>query len=194
MKSIYFYVILCTLLATSACTSSAAPAHDPAVVNDFEIPHAKIEYYDISGSTASELRQSLDTLSPVDKNGYRSDARTDWYIRWYWIGFGLKWCALRSAVTATQIVVTLPRWDAPPDASDKLVTKWNAYMLALVEHEKGHVDLAVARFPDVAQAIQEAACDTADARAEAVLSELRDADLRYDHETHHGATQGAVFP
>lgn len=172
----------------------ATPAPIPTVVTSMEIPYATMEYYDVSGSTAWEIRYQLNTLSSVDDHGYRGDALTSWKIDWTWDGYGTDTCDLGSVTNTYDINVRLPRWTAPQDASRELVTKWNAYMLALVEHEKGHVDNAMEYLPYVIDAIRGATCSTAEDRAHEVLSQLRSADLEYDEETNHGATQGAIFP
>lgn len=173
---------------------SAPPVLAPQVYNSFEIPNAMIEYYDVSGSTDREIRDQLNTLSPVDENGYRGDALTSWEIHWNWDGYGTKTCDLNSVTASYNNTVLLPRWTPPQNPSPELVTKWNAYMLALVEHEKGHVDKVVAYFPDVIKAIQGATCDTAESRAQDVLLQLRRDHFSYDKETNHGGTQGAIFP
>ena len=67
-------------------------------------------------------------------------------------------------------------------------------MLALMEHEKGHVDHVVDYLPYLIKVIRGATCNTAEDRAQEVLSQLRSDDLKYDEETNHGATQGAIFP
>lgn len=173
---------------------NATPIPASTIVKSLEIPNARIEYYDVSGSTEREIRDQLNTLSPVDENGYRGDALTRWEIRWNWDGYGTETCDLSSVTARYMNTVLLPRWTAPENAHPELILKWNAYMLALVEHEKGHVDMVVAYLPEIIQAIQAATCDTAESRAQEIISQLRLDHLNYDQETNHGGSQGAIFP
>jgi len=172
----------------------AEPTAASPQVEEIVIPHATITYYDIFGSTESELRAQLDVLGPVDYQGYKGDANTKWFIGWNWPGYGSSSCDLSQASVSYEIEVTLPRWQPPAEASPALVAKWAAYIHALAEHEKGHVDNIVNSYPTVADAIMQATCDTADAAASAALDPIRQRDADYDNETSHGATQGARFP
>lgn len=172
----------------------ATPAPIPTVITSFEIPYAKIEYYDVSGSTEREIRDQLNALGSVDEHGFRGDALTSWEIHWIWDGYGTETCDLRSVTATYDIQVRLPRWTPPHDASPELVIKWNAYVLALVEHEKGHVDNVVEYLPYLIKTIRASTCTTAEENAQEVLSQLRDDDREYDEQTGHGAAQGATFP
>ncbi len=174
--------------------TTSTPVPIPTVVSTVEIPYAKMIYYDISGSTETELRESLDALAPVGPDNYRGDALTTWYIRWTWDGYGTEDCDLRSATSTCDIKVTLPRWNPPQDASPALIEKWNRYILALAGHEKGHVDNVIANLPNVIDAIHRATCPTAEDRAQDILSGIRQNDIGLDATTNHGETQGAKFP
>ena len=160
------------------------------------IEHAEIQYYDVTGTTTVELRTSMNERRPTDPyDGHRPvDAYTDWYIYWGWPGYGTDSCILSAAVVIYRIKVILPRWQPPADAPGELITKWEKYVKSLVIHEQGHVDHIVNHHLEVRTAIQNATCSTAEAGAQRVLVDLRALDLRYDRETKHGETQGAVFP
>ena len=166
------------------------PAPDESVA----IPHAKMVYYDIEGSTAAELRAQLNAKGPRGYDGYRGDATTRWFIRWNWPGYGSALCRLGDATVTYDIQVTFPRWKAPAGASPELVARWKEYTRRLAEHEKGHVDFVVARHRSVLDAIRGATCATAEAAAQAALGPIRQHDIDYDMTTNHGATQGARFP
>jgi predicted secreted Zn-dependent protease len=188
------FLILISLACNVSTFSPTTPVPIPTVVTSIQIPYAKIDYYDVSGSTGREIRDQLNALSSVDQNGVRGDAVTSWEIHWMWDGYGSETCDLSSATATYDIRVRFPRWKPAQDASAELTAKWNAYILALAEHERVHVDNVVANLPYVIKAIRGAACDTADARAQAVLASIREYDVSYDERTDHGATQGAIFP
>jgi predicted secreted Zn-dependent protease len=198
LKKQYIPLLICCLLMIVACTVSmpfpATAVPVPTVVTSIQIPYAKIDYYDVSGATEREIRDQLNMMSITDENGYQGDAITTWEIHWNWDGYGSESCDLRSVTATYDIHVKLPRWTPPQSASPELIAKWNSYMLALVEHEKAHVDNVVANLPYVINAIRQATCTTAETQAQAVLAGIRKNDLDYDERTNHGGTQGAIFP
>jgi predicted secreted Zn-dependent protease len=161
---------------------------------DHYFPNATVSYYDITGSTAEELRAQLNLLRPADANGDRWDAVYRWSINWDWPGRGHSPCQLDKAIVTYKIKVIFPRWIPPKNASPELVTKWEAYTHALAEHEKEHVDYIVNNHQIVANAIKSADCYTAKSAAKAAIELLKQHGTEYDAVTDHGATQGARFP
>jgi predicted secreted Zn-dependent protease len=174
-------------------TASSTPT---PFIGQVSIEHAQIIYYDITGSTASELRVSMNKSRPKDPyDGNKPvDAYTDWYISWNWPGYGTDHCDLSAAVVEYKIKVFIPRWNPPAEASSQLIAKWEKYIESLVLHEKGHVENIFKNYLSVKTAIQSATCSTAEAAAQKALEPLRKFDSSYDRETKHGMTQGAVFP
>lgn len=157
---------------------------------EITIPDAGMDYYDVSGSTVAEIR---DNLNRSHRSG-GFDGYTGWHVSWNWPGYGSSDCNLAAASLDTRISVRLPRWQPPQNADPALVLKWNSYLGNLAFHEQGHVQLARQGFAKMQQILQASTCDEADAKLNAVLGEMRQADLRYDAETRHGSTQGAKFP
>jgi predicted secreted Zn-dependent protease len=184
-----------TLLSpTAAATATIPPTPAPPTIEPIDIPNAAIVYYDISGSTESELRAQLDALGPTGYDGYKGDATTNWFISWDWPGYGNSVCDLSAATVSLTVEVTFPRWTPPEDAGTDLVDRWAGYTRRLAEHERGHVDFVAANYESVTDAIKAATCETAEAAAQEALASIRQHDTDYDAETDHGATQGAVFP
>jgi predicted secreted Zn-dependent protease len=182
--------LLLLSLALAAGLAHAALAAEPAP----RVAHAKMDYYDVGGATAAQLRARLDARAPASPDGFRGDAFTRWLYRWNWPGYGGSNCQLSKAVVTLRVVVSFPRWTHPKAASAALAAAWARYSRALARHEQGHVDYAVARYPAVVRAIKRATCATADAAAQAQLKLIRKHDVAYDAATQHGATQGARFP
>lgn len=179
---------------TATAAPTATPLPDSTAVGLVNLPNATMAYYDVSGATAGELRAHLDALGPVDDGGYKGDALTKWDIQWSWPGYGSSSCNLGAVTVTYQIEVEFPRWIPPEDATPGLAVRWADYTGALAKHEKGHVDNVVANYTSVAEAIEGATCQTAEAEAQAALAPIRQRDIDYDAATRHGATQGAVFP
>lgn len=163
----------------------------------------RIKWYDVTGSTAAELRRALDQLGPVGDGGERFDAHTDWTVNWsYRFMQAPDRCALTSVSTSLSITTTLPRWVAGREEGSALARQWDAYLKALTLHEEGHaaigrraaaaVDATVSGLPSEMRCAQlEMAIAAA---AEERLESARREERKYDEVTRHGATSGVVFP
>jgi predicted secreted Zn-dependent protease len=199
-----FFILLLTIACTAPATAeplataeglAASPAPLPTLMDaSAAVPEANVVYYQIYGTTETELRSEMDQKGPVAYDGFKGDALTAWDFRWKWSGYGTSVCNLSKAKTYNHITLTLPLWDPPDSADPQLVAKWTRYFNALVIHEKGHVDRAMTHYEGLLPAIQNATCDTAEQAAEQVVIDLRAVDHNYDIETGHGASQGAIFP
>ena len=99
-------------------------------------------YYDIRGATAQELRQQLNRLRPLHRDGKkRYDANTKWHVTWrYTYRDEGGRCRIDRVTTSADVVFTLPRWNSPESASPDLRARWDRYVFALQDHENGHRD------------------------------------------------------
>ena len=174
-------------------TSGDLPSTDQV---EAVLSEAQISYYEITGSTADQLRAQMTALGPTDPydNDLHVDAYSDWFISWNWPGYGSTNCDLSSPSVSYELTLVLPNWILPSNADPVLVTKWNDYLSALKVHEAGHLENIINNYQSVITAIKTATCSTADAAASTALEALRQFDSTYDAETQHGATQGAIFP
>src|SRR6185295_16483213 len=103
----------------------------------------RTNYYNISGATEMELRQSINQSRPwKDKDA--TDARTEWKVQWNYstrpADGGYR---LRSLQTRTTITYTLPRWIPGPSSPNPLREHWARYNAALRMHEEGHARIAL---------------------------------------------------
>lgn len=153
-----------------------------------------VETYTVTGSSANEIRQSINANRDGDY-----DAFTSWYLTWQYSNAA---CDGSGLVVLVEIDYSLPEWDEPPDADPALVDEWNTYMDALVCHEYGHAKFGLDAANDVYSALSAidaggdcAAQQTqADAAFQSILDDYVAREITYDEETNHGATMGAVFP
>jgi predicted secreted Zn-dependent protease len=152
-------------------------------------PHATVRFYDVGGSTTSEIRVQLTANGP---GGH--DAYTKWDVQWDWPGRGTAVCRLQDATVSYEVTVTFPRWVPTEDATPELVAQWNGYLYALALHEQGHVNNVMSHFPVLVAAIKGGTCLSAENAAQIVLQQMRQFDSEYDYTTNHGRTQGARFP
>ena len=178
----------------AACNALPITAPTSATLTPVAIPNATVVYYDISGSTENELRDQLDALGPVGYDGYKGDSTTKWYITWHWPTHPDGSCQMDQTAVSYEIKVIFPRWQPTEGVSAQLVARWEQYTAALIEHEKGHVDLVVLNVPKVAEVVKSARCEAANTVGEMVLAEIHKQEVEYDATTNHGATQGARFP
>jgi predicted secreted Zn-dependent protease len=174
---------------TSASVVTPAPNVSVSVSTD---------YYSIAGLTADELRAQMDQYGPGEYDAY-----TGWNVRWLYFRSTVSGgCATGPLTVSVEVTFTLPLWNAPAEAPQALVDRWNAYLAALQLHEDGHKAIGIEVGNEVLRALQDfsayPSCDELDravsATAEHVLNEYRRREEIYDQTTDHGATQGARFP
>ena len=181
-------------LAAMGCViASSLAAADPA----------KITYYDIYGSSGRELRRELDAKGPVSKAGVRGDGIAYWSVNWNFryvpSSGGCRFSEITVTVTGD---IILPRWEPGEIRSDGLAKKWRAYLSALLKHEYGHYNHGM-RAGEEIRSLGQTFRVTGDCsrigqdfndRAALILEKYRAMDGKYDIDTGHGRTQGAVFP
>ncbi|MEO9080351.1 MAG: DUF922 domain-containing protein [Rhodanobacter sp.] len=163
---------------------------------------AKLVYYDVAGDSARALRQDLNSKGPLD-NGKRFDAETLWHVRWKYLyapaGSGCKFTQMSTSLDGT---IEFPRWEHTGFVEGPLRRKWKSYVAALRVHEDGHYAHGVAARQEI-QALGESfqiagSCTTIvktfNDEAAAILAKYQAMDLKYDQDTGHGKSQGAIFP
>lgn len=158
----------------------------------------RIEYFPISGTTATELRADLSRKGPVGETGTRSDGQTKYRIAWS-VSMESKdgSCRGRDANVDLEVTMLLPRWEKPANASPELVESWNHLSAVLREHEDGHHRIAIAAAKEVQRKLNKRAradtCDALEARindtANAVLRKYRNKQEAYDEKTDFGRKQ-----
>jgi predicted secreted Zn-dependent protease len=155
-------------------------------------------HYVVSGATLGELRDAVALLGPK-RGGCAFGGFTSWSIRWT---FDASACEGGFATARTEValdaIVTLPRWEPPRSADAATRDEWSRYVLALAEHEAGHVVIASEAVDDLTRALRGLTAETplalhrlGDRLARARIADARAADRSYDARTQHGALQGA---
>jgi len=163
----------------------------------------RYEYYDVHGSCESDLQCELKKKGVAWGDGKRYESLTSWYVSWkYGYINDTQTCSADSFHVTVDIVFRYPKWMQTEDAPRPLADKWDNYMKHLIVHENGHRDMAVEAATDLTRTVSEMSpahtCAEVD-RAVRILSrarmnKLNDDERHYDEATHHGATQGAIFP
>ena len=157
-------------------------------------------FYDVEGADVRTLLASLRQRGPADGHEQWA-ASTVWVFHWSYQPVVDAGCRVRQAGITLDLTYTYPKWAPPPDATPTLVTAWQRYLARVELHEHGHRDIAQGAADDLIRALEalpaQATCDdlaaTARATVDGLLTRHAQAQVTYDHETGHGATQGAVI-
>jgi predicted secreted Zn-dependent protease len=189
---------------------ASAPSGSPASPTPGNLPIASgfneetvFVYYTITGRTATELRAQMERLGPGGTGAGHYDATAQWDLNWAYRGLpGPYGCAIDSIGVRAKITLTLPQWEPPADVPAALHERWQVFLAALLVHEEGHRQIAIAHGRELVNVLQALpptpTCDglkpAVDAAAKGVLDRLARADAEYDRRTRHGLSQGTRFP
>jgi predicted secreted Zn-dependent protease len=163
-----------------------------------------IDYYDVSGADAREVRASLNRSGPISStDNKRYDATARWWVSWkYQYKRTSSQCGIASVTTDVKVTITFPRLKTDASTPEALKMAFATYTEKLMLHEEGHVQNGI----DIAKRIEaairvmppeptcEALGQAANKLGNALIKEANQADIDYDARTRHGATQGARFP
>ena len=110
-------------------------------------------------------------------------------------------CVVENVEVVLTLTITLPEWTPAADADAGLVRDWARFRRALAAHEDQHREIAERGAASLHQAVdglRRTTCAQANAEARARLDRLEaaiaEAHARFDAETGHGRTEGAVWP
>lgn len=177
--------------APGPAAGPAAPAALPIAITTHE------QFYDIDGSSAGALRESIHRLGPAGGD----DALTVWDLESsYRATPDAAGCVLRDVKVTLTVTITLPRWTPPADASTSLRNAWRSYLQHVRAHEAGHRAIAERNARDligVLKPLRASTCDELDKLASRTVEEQvadgRARNRQYDVDTKHGQTQGVVL-
>ena len=157
--------------------------------------------YAVGGGTADEVLRSL-----LD-NGPRTDG--DVFFGLTEAAIDLRYdavaarvgCEVRDVEVVLGLTITLPEWMPPPGTDPELARDWGRFRRALAAHEDRHRQIAVDGAGALYKAVAglhrttcEQANEEARRRLERLEIEIAAAHRRFDVETGHGRTEGAVWP
>jgi predicted secreted Zn-dependent protease len=160
------------------------------------------EYYDITGTTSEELRAQMKRNGTTWNDGSIYAALTTWDIHYnYDITSVDGRYVLSSIKTDVDIVFHFPRLLPSAKTPEQLITSWNSYLEHLKTHEFGHRDIAVGIGQDIYQALSSLGSSSSkrelDREAKNLINarfqSLKEVQVEYDLDTHHGIKQWAVL-
>lgn len=157
--------------------------------------------YAVVGGNAQELLASMVAAAPrTDGETFFGLTVTELSFR-YVHATSRSACRLHDVQVNLAVSVALPAWAPPPSASYELRRDWTRFAGSLRRHEDRHRVLAEAGAETIRERLHGLTAPTcaavdAEARrlADGVRIETDAAHRRYDSETGHGRTQGAVWP
>ena len=160
-----------------------------------------VRTYPVTGSRADEVLASMAAAAPSTEGetffGLTVTELSFRYVRETTPGA----CTLRNVEIALAVTVSLPAWTPGPGTDYALRRDWARFDSSLRRHEDRHRALAERGAEAILReldGLSAPTCGQADVearrRAERVRIETDAAHRRYDDETGHGRTQGAVGP
>ena len=156
--------------------------------------------YPVGGNTVAEINTQIGKCKPPSAGRYAAITRYSLNYSYTASKQADGLCRLARVSVGIHVAVALPGWTPGPGAAPGLADAWQAYVAALTLHEQGHVDRDVQSAQQLRsdlEALGESDCATLNVQVSALATKsgvaLAQANLDYDNETGHGATQGAVL-
>jgi predicted secreted Zn-dependent protease len=161
--------------------------------DDARISGVRLHQYKVKGESADVLVAAMASDSPYrDPQGSSWPGGTEYQLSWRWVPTRGAQC--RVAPVKVTVSMVLPKVVTAAPLRDGV----QAYLDALVVHERGHVDIvqaAVAELEQTLSAIPVGDCDavgaSVDQAGQRALAAMSKAHVRYDKTTGHGRTQRA---
>lgn len=175
----------------------------PVLAVSTPIVDLEIDYYLISGRTISEIRNDLDTKTPIREDGLNYDAHTDWFVKWnFWWHESNDQCTISKVTTSMDVQYILPKLTISKALPRLLKQKWEAYMKALLHHEDGHKNIGLRAANKIEKEIGNMAARRtckqleidANGLGHRIIENFHGLEKEFDHKTDHGAKDGAIFP
>lgn len=156
-------------------------------------------YYPVSLANISTMLDDINNASPIRHDGRVFHGYTKTSLTWsfFWRN-NESLCTISEVSTQVDALYTLPKM-VDGLADDHVTEIWQRWYPALVEHEKGHTQLAVRMADELRKGLENLPgfqqCENLEKKANAIgykfIDKLKHLDKEYDIETQHGATEGA---
>lgn len=161
-----------TALACLAAAPVLAQDAEPEEYYDGDVLVSVVyQYYPVTGSSLSEVQDDMAANGPAGHWAY-----TTWYVNW------TGECDVR-----VDVEMILPELGEDADLYDEEFAEWDRMIVALEEHEFGHVASGIGFAHDVL----DLGCVIDDIAT--VQAPWLQRDIDFDAETNHGINQGATL-
>ena len=154
-------------------------------------------YYPLTTAEIQQLRAETPNVGPF-ASGMRWAGATQPRTRWTFghLRRGMT-CMVHDLRVTVSAEVRMPRWEpaTPPDSAT--LAWWSDFQAKLLEHEKGHVRIAIDGAREIAETLRplegSVSCETlamrANGAAQLIVVKERERQAEYDRLTGHGAQQ-----
>jgi predicted secreted Zn-dependent protease len=178
-----------------AKASTFVPRVSPRVDAALDL-QVQVKHYEVQGNDRESLLLSLKMRGPQGFHGL-----AQWKLRYAFTSQKrAALCQIDSVRVSVEGEILMPRWRDEARAAPALRQRWADYIVALKQHEDGHIDHGRELALSVRQgllALGPRPCDQLVVQAQREFDRLqgnaKDRDRDYDARTQHGATQGARF-
>ncbi|WP_412070155.1 DUF922 domain-containing protein [Rubrivirga sp. IMCC43871] len=186
---------------SSDTTAPGGPSPSPVAPPRTIRPRVSTRTYAVTGTTEREVLRSLLDAGPRDGDDiFFGLTQTELDVRYEPTAIS-GGCVIRDTEVDLDIVITLPEWLPATDLALDLQSDWRRFRRALEAHEDRHRAIAVEgaeRAFDAVAELYRPSCEEADSEARRRLEvlgvEIKAEHRRFDQETGHGKTDGAVWP
>ena len=166
--------------AVGAIQREVGQEEAPATAGTVVIQNPSFDYYDVTGSTLSEVAAQLDPEEwgrcqyHYDYTYETTDGQTS------------------RVNIVLRLQIRLPRWQGEgwDHASGAVKTEWRRMLQALREHEDGHAVISRNWAPTFKERLLNLPEADVQGEYDQVLQEVNDEQGQYDDRTQHGQTQG----
>jgi predicted secreted Zn-dependent protease len=158
-------------------------------------------HYGVTGDSLSKINAQMALCSPIRENEIHYAATTYYNLSWQlqYRQFG-DMCTIDTARVGLHISMVFPAWSPPIATPIDTTLGWNRFLRNLHTHENGHVarDQAAGKaIQNMFHSLPPTLCTRITAlateRANRIIASLDATNQRYDSDTDHGRTQGAVL-
>lgn len=198
--------------AYSACPAGLASFADstgcytpgPNLALPAPISGVTMTYYDISGSTADDLKTQMSALgiacSPDEiqagavGNCPAAERSVDVSFPYAASQSSGGTCTISSASIAGHEEVRVPRWTPRSGSPPELYGSWKRWLTGVYAHEAGHARISTSAYDGIRRSLIGATCSQYPIIISDGYSALVSAQLHYHQTTNFGANQGPPFP
>lgn len=169
----------------------------PAAYGEPEVS-VRAEYYRVEGNTVEELSNAMKRNAPAKMGEHFGS--TKWNVIWDYKSLTEEGvCSVTTVNVKLEVVFYLPEWKDAAAGDKKVRRKWEKFMKKLQNHEDGHKKIGVEAARKIEKIFNQSGnfkdCQELDLvlnrSAQAVMTEKRAEEARYDLRTRHGLRQGA---
>ncbi len=180
----------------SPATNIRAPRNSSSALKPGYHEQNLVEEYKVYGNSVEEINNQMFACGPVI-NGEHYGASADYWLSWtYNLTFdNTGFCTVTDTSVSLTNFQVLPAWQ---NSNNALSGRWNGFITNLRNHENGHSAFSRSGAQNLynkLQTLKSTDCSDVSMQANQLASDtfaaIEAANISYDNDNHHGATEGA---